>query len=92
MARQADTLADPADVRPRSVAVALARHNIAGVLSLLPILLPSHRTTADKHRQMWNVGPAHDRRRTVLDDSPMPTGQLPLVPAGAAPYRLVNAT
>ena len=46
-----------------------------GFLRLLPILLPRWRTTADTCRQLWNIGPAHDRRRTVLDDLPTPTNQ-----------------
>jgi hypothetical protein len=46
-----------------------------GFLRLLPILLPRWRTTADTCRQLWNIGPAHDRRRTVLDDLPTPTDQ-----------------
>jgi hypothetical protein len=27
----------------------------------------------DRCRQIWNIGRAHDRRRTVLDDVPTPT-------------------
>jgi len=38
-------------------------------------LLPSHWTTADMCRQIWNIGPAHDRPQTALDDLPTPTDQ-----------------
>ena len=40
---------------------------------LLPILLPSRRTTPVPGGQLWNVGPAHGPHRTVLDDVPTPT-------------------
>jgi len=43
---------------------------------LLPTLLPSRWTAADARGQLWNTGPAHDRRRTVLDDVPTPTDQM----------------
>jgi hypothetical protein len=44
---------------------------------------------------MWNIGPAHDRRRTVLDDLPTPTDQMltqasascPLCGRSAGEYR-----
>jgi hypothetical protein len=38
-------------------------------------LLPSGQTTADRCGQMPNIDPAHDRRRTVLDDLLTPTDQ-----------------
>jgi hypothetical protein len=44
-------------------------------LRLLPLLLPSLRTTPDRYVQLWNVGPAHRQRWTVLDDVPIPTDQ-----------------
>jgi hypothetical protein len=36
-------------------------------------LLPIRRTTPDRYVQLWNVGPAHRQRWTVLDDVPIPT-------------------
>ena len=42
---------------------------------LLPILLPSRWTATVLCGQPWNVGPAHDRQRTILDDVPTPTDQ-----------------
>ena len=42
---------------------------------LLPILLPSRRTTSVLCGQLWNVGPAHGPQQTVLDDVPTPTDQ-----------------
>jgi hypothetical protein len=40
---------------------------------LLPTLLPSRWTAPDARGQLRNIGPAYDRRRTVLDDLPTPT-------------------
>ena len=42
---------------------------------LLPTLLPSRWTTLARHRQIWNIGPAHRPHRTALDDAPTPTDQ-----------------
>jgi hypothetical protein len=36
-------------------------------------LLPSRQIRTDRCGQIWNIDPAHDRRRTVLDDVPTPT-------------------
>lgn len=49
---------------------------------LLPILLPSRWTTPVPGGQLWNVGPAHRRQQTVLNDLPMPT-DLMVVPVEA---------
>jgi hypothetical protein len=51
------------------------RRDMPGSLCLLPILLPSRQTMGDRCRQIWNIGPAPDRRRTVLDSLPTPTDQ-----------------
>jgi hypothetical protein len=63
----------------RSVRAATRAANAGWVLvqslQLLPILLPSRQTAADARGQSWNVSPAHDRRRTVLDGLPTPTDQ-----------------
>jgi hypothetical protein len=40
---------------------------------LLPILLPSRRTTLVPSGQLWNVGPAHEPQWTAMDDAPIPT-------------------
>ena len=48
-------------------------HGYCRSSQLLPILLPSRSTAPDARGQHWNIGPAHDRCRTVLDDSPTPT-------------------
>ena len=42
---------------------------------LLPILLPSRRTTPVLCGRLWNVVPAHGPPRTVLDELPTPTDQ-----------------
>src|SRR6185437_6787488 len=41
-----------------------------------PPLLPSRRTAPDARGQLGNIGPAYDRRRTVVDDVPAPTDQM----------------
>ena len=48
----------------------------AGPPRLLPIMLPSRWTTPVQCGQLWNVGPAHGPRRTVLDEVPTPTDQM----------------
>jgi hypothetical protein len=48
---------------------------------LLRTLLPSRRIGTDRCGQIWNIDPAHDRRRTVLDDVPTPTDQKVVAPA-----------
>ena len=59
---------------------------------LLPILLPSRWTRRVPCGQLWNVGPAHGRRRTALDDAPTPTDQMlpERARARCVPDRAVN--
>jgi hypothetical protein len=40
----------------------------------------------DARGQLWNIGPAHDHWRTVLDDLPTPTDQM-LPDVSACPLR-----
>lgn len=53
---------------------------------LQPTLLPSGWTPPGPGGQLWNVGPVHGPRETVLDDLPIPAdqkAQQPSRPAGS---------
>jgi hypothetical protein len=63
------------DQGPVELAVIILHVGQYDELSLLPTLLPSHWTTPAPCGELWNVGPAHRRRRTALDETPTPTDQ-----------------